>query len=253
MSVQDLLLSIHLLYINIIMNICYTFTYYIHITLLHILLSFLTRKNRSKTVISCCRLWSSSRIQMWLSKDRRHGICVTRWNFRKKKRGGAPPSGKPDMVRKICKHVDLSYQKPWKTIGRFTGMKLPDTKENIKHSEKRTSLSFSPERHLAWGSLSFGGQTCGTHKLMVAWISCSVVVVGAGRTHPLFPSHTHPMLQCDGIPKWALCGVSKWDGYRITGYVLLWRRVTDNVGIGPSVREDSWLDRWCNRNLAFGW
>ena len=67
MSVQDLLLSIHLLYINIIMNICYTFTYYIHIihiTLLHILLSFLTRTHRSKTVISCCRLWSSCQIQM---------------------------------------------------------------------------------------------------------------------------------------------------------------------------------------------
>lgn len=30
----------------------------------------------------------------------------------KKEKGGAPPSGKPDMVRKICKHVDLSYQKP---------------------------------------------------------------------------------------------------------------------------------------------
>lgn len=155
------------------------------------------------------------------------------------------------MGRKICKHVDLSYEKPSKTIGSFTGMKFPDTKENIKHSEKRTSLSFSPERHLAWGSLSFGGQTCGRHKLMVAWISCSVVVVGAGRRHPLFPSHTHPMLQCDGIPKWALCGVSKWDGYRITGYVLLWRRMTDNVGIGPSVREDSWLDRWCNRNRCW--
>ena len=156
------------------MNICYTFTYYIHITLLHILLSFWTRTNRS--VISCCRLWSSSQIQMWLSEDRRHGICVTGMKLPKKKGGRSAFLNQKwwEKSAKMWIYPTKNHQKP--------------SKENIKHSEKRTSLSFSPERHLAWGSLSFGGQTCGTHKLMVAWISCSVVVVGAGRTHPLFPS-----------------------------------------------------------------
>ena len=92
-TVQDLLLSRSIyfpcIYIYIIMNILW----YTYILPENLLLSFFARTTPlcqvSSTLPTICRLWSSSRILMWLWRDHRQGIFVTGmkgWNFLKPKR-----------------------------------------------------------------------------------------------------------------------------------------------------------------------